>query len=111
MKEVVMKRSVLMMSGTLLVVFLLASMAMAEETGKMETAIGEVTSVDPQGTAITFSWNVGKDTLVVGTIVDKDTMVKIKGKTADVQDIKVGDTVTVRFLKSDNLYAKEITKK
>jgi len=41
-----MKRSVLMMSGTLLVVFFLASVAMAEETGKMETAIGEVTSVD-----------------------------------------------------------------
>lgn len=50
-----MKRTVLMMSGTLLVVFFLANVAMAEETGKMETAIGEVTSVDPQGTAITFS--------------------------------------------------------
>jgi len=35
-------------------------------------------------------------------------MVKIKGKTADVQDIKVEDTVTVRFLKSDNLTRKRL---
>jgi hypothetical protein len=38
-------------------------------------------------------------------------VVKVKGKTATLQDIKVGDTITIRYLKSDNLYAKEITKK
>jgi Cu/Ag efflux protein CusF len=79
--------------------------------GKMETATGVVTSVDPQGTAITITWKVGNEALDVGTIVDKDTVVKVKGKTATLQDIRVGDTVTLRYLKSDNLYAKEIMKK
>jgi len=106
-----MKRSVVMTWVLLLVAFFLASMVTAQEMGKMQTATGEVTSVDPQGTAITISWKVGKEALDVGTIVDKDTVVKVKGKTATLQDIKVGDIVTIRYLKSDNLYAKEITKK
>ncbi len=106
-----MKQSVAMACVLLLVAFFTVSVVMAQEMGKMETATGEVTSVDPQGTAITISWKVGKETLDVGTIVGKDTMVKVNGKAATLQDIKVGDTVTIRYLKSDNLYAKEITKK
>ncbi len=46
----------------------------------------------------------------VGTVVDKDTIVKVKGKEASLKDVKVGDTVTVRFLRSNDLYAKEIMK-
>ena len=67
--------------------------------------------VDPQATAITISWNVGKEALDVGTIVDNGTLIKVGGKSATLQDVKVGDAVTIRYLKSDNLYAKEITKK
>jgi Cu/Ag efflux protein CusF len=106
-----MKRSVVTTCVLFLVLFVLASFVTAQETGKMQTATGEVTSVDPQGAAITISWKVGTETLVVGAIVDKDTVVKVKGKAATLQDIKEGDTVTVRYLKSDNLYAKEITRK
>ena len=106
-----MKRSAVMTCVLLLVACFLAGVVTAQEMGKMQTATGEVTSVDPQGTAITIYWNVGKEELVVGAIVDKDTMVKVNGKTATLQDIKVGDTVTIRYLKSDNLYAKESTKK
>ena len=95
----------------LVVVVFLAGVVTAQEMGKMQTATGEVTSIDPQGTAITVSWKVGKQALDVGAIADKDTMVKVKGKAATLQDIKVWDTVTIRYLKSDNLYAKEITKK
>ncbi|MGA2107989.1 MAG: hypothetical protein ABSH25_10140 [Syntrophorhabdales bacterium] len=47
----------------------------------------------------------------VRTIVDNGTPVKVGGKSATLQDIKVGDTVTIGYLKSDNLYAKETTKK
>ncbi len=83
-----------------------------QELGKMETATGKVTSVDPGGMAITISENIGgKGALDVGTIVDKDTLVKIKGKDATLGDIKVGDTVTVKYLKSNDLYAKEIVEK
>ena len=106
-----MKRSAATMCLFLLAAFFLAGIAIAQEMGKMETATGEVTSVDPQGAAITITWKVGNQALDVGTIVDKDTVVKVDGKAATLQDIKVGDTVTVRYLKSDNLYAKEITKK
>jgi Cu/Ag efflux protein CusF len=111
MKEVGMKRSVVMTCILLLVAFFLAGVAAAQEMGKMETATGVVTSVDPQGTAITILWKVANEELDVGTIVDNDTVVKVNGKTATLQDIKVGDKVTIRYLKSDNLYAKEITKK
>ena len=82
------------------------------ELGKMQIATGKVTSVDPEGKAITISENIaGKGALDVGTIVDKDTLVKIKGKEATLGDIKVGDTVTINYLKSNDLYAKEIVKK
>ena len=106
-----MKRSVVMACVMVLAACFLASAASAQEMGKMETATGKVTSIDPQGAAITISWKVGEKALDVGAIVDKDTMVKVKGKPATLQDIKAGDTVTIRYLKSDNLYAKEITKK
>lgn len=60
---------------------LLVTAAMAAESGKMETATGKVTSIDPEGTAITISANMGgKEAMDVGTIVDKDTIVKVKGK-------------------------------
>lgn len=110
-KEVTMKRSALMILVLVMASFFLASVVAAAETGKMETATGKVTSVDPQGKAITISAKVGKEAMDVGTIVDKDTKVKVGGKAANLNDIKVGDTVTIRYLRSDNLYAKEITKK
>lgn len=106
-----MKRSIAMTCVFLLVALFLAGVATAQETGKMETATGVVTSVAPQGTAITIDWKVGNEVFDVGTIVDQGTVVKVGGKVATLQDIKVGDTVTIRWLKSDNLYAKEITKK
>jgi hypothetical protein len=89
----------------------MASAATTAETGKMEAVNGKVTAIDPQGKAITLSAKVGKEATDVGTIVDKDTVIKIKGKIAILKDIEVGDTVTIRYLRSDDLYAKEIVKK
>jgi hypothetical protein len=83
-----------------------------KESAKMETATGKVTAIDPQGKAIVIAENIGgKETMDVGTIVDKDTIVKVKGKEAKLQDLKVGDTVTVRYLKSNDLYAKEVSER
>ncbi len=80
-------------------------------SGKMEVASGTVTSIDPQGTAITISEKiVGHKAMDVGTIVNSHTMVKVSGKEATLNDIKVGDRVTIRYLKSHDLYAKEIDK-
>jgi hypothetical protein len=106
-----MKKSITMILVAALLSFFLAGVATAEEKGKMESATGKVTSIDPQGKAITISAKVGKEVMDVGTAVDKDTVVKVKGKSATINDIKVGDTVTIRYLKSNDLYAKEIIKK
>ena len=58
--------------------------------GKMQMATGEVTSVNPNGAAITLSEKVGSETLDAGTIVDKDSVVKVGGKPATLQDIRSG---------------------
>jgi len=107
-----MRKSVFMVLVAAALSVLLVTVAMAAESGKMETATGKVTSIDPQGKAITISAKMGgKEAMDVGTVVDENTIVKVKGKKATLDDIKVGDTVTIRYLKSDNLYAKEIMKK
>ncbi len=106
-----MKRSVLLVLVAAVISVFLVTVVMAAESGKMETATGKVASIDPEGKAITISAKVGNETMDVGTVVDKDTMVKVKGKKATLNDIKVGDTVTIRFLRSNDLYAKEIMKK
>jgi Cu/Ag efflux protein CusF len=106
-----MKRSVVMALVVVMVSFFLVGVVVAEEKGKMETASGKVTSIDPQGKAITINAMVGNQALDVGTAVDKDTVIKVGGKTATLKDIKVGDTVTIRYLRSNDLYAKEIIKK
>jgi len=100
-----------------LLVFMILSiavsgMAMAQEKGKMETATGKVTAIDPEGKGITIGVkSTTPDKMDVGCVVDKDTVVKVKGKKATLNDIKVGDTVTIRFLRSTDLFAKEIIKK
>ncbi len=107
-----MKRSVFVMVMLLIACFLIAGVAIAGEKEKMETATGKVTSVDPQGTAITISVKAGGGgTMDVGTIVNSDTKVRVKGKQAALSDIKEGDNVTIRYVRTDDLYAKEISKK
>jgi hypothetical protein len=92
--------------------FFLVNAVAAVEAGIMRVATGKVTAVDPGGKGIVVSEKIGgKETMDVGTIVDKDTVIKVKGKKAPLNDIAVGDTVTIRYLKSDDLYAKEIVKK
>jgi Cu/Ag efflux protein CusF len=112
MKGGLMKKSVFPVLVAAVLSVLLVTVVMAAESGKMETATGKVTSIDPQGKGITISAKMGgKEAMDVGTVVDKDTIVKVKGKKATLNDIKVGDTITIRFLRSNDLYAKEIMKK
>jgi len=106
-----MKRSVIVICVMAAAAFFLTNATTAAQIGKMETQRGKVTSIAPNGTAITVAAKAGKEVMDVGAIVDKDTVVKVHGKTAPLSDIRVGDTVTIRYLKSDNLYAKGITKR
>ena len=108
-----MKKSVLivlaLLIGSLMIISIIAASA-AEEKGKMETATGKVMSVDPQGKAVTISAKAGKQIMDIGVIVNDQTVVKVKGKKASLSDIKAGDTVKLKYLRTDNLYAKEIIK-
>jgi hypothetical protein len=106
-----MKKSVMIICAMTLISFFLAGAAMAADMGKTRTATGKVTSVDPQGTALTITTGAGKAMMDVGVIVDKDTAIMVKGKKAALDAIKVGDRVTITYAVTDNLYAKRIVKK
>ncbi len=53
--------------------------------------------------------------MTVGTVVTQETKFMVKGKDMPLsdlpKDVKVGDTVTLKYEKSNDLYAKEIIKK
>ncbi|NMC73151.1 MAG: hypothetical protein GYA56_02130 [Geobacteraceae bacterium] len=103
-----MKRSTMFLAMFVMTSFLTIGLLAAEETGTMRTAHGRVISIDPEGKAITIATPAGTD---VGTIVNQNTKIRIKGKLASLKDINEGDAVTIRYLKSDDLYAKEVVKK
>ncbi|HEX2965426.1 MAG TPA: hypothetical protein VHO84_06555 [Syntrophorhabdaceae bacterium] len=110
-----MKRTICILYFTVVSLLLagafVVNTSVAQETGKMMTATGKVTNIDPGGNAITIDTTAGNATMNVGTIVSDDTRITVRDKPASLDDIKEGDTVTIRYLKSDDLYAKQITKK
>jgi co-chaperonin GroES (HSP10) len=80
-----------------------------------ETRTGKVIAVDPEGKAIVIDVGSGKEALDVGTVINADTKLKVKGKSMPLSDlqkaVKVGDTVTLKYVRTDDLYATEIIKK
>jgi len=74
---------------------------------------GKVAAVNSQ--AIVVDVGSGQQMLDVGAIVQSDTKLMVEGKTIPIadlsRDVKVGDTVTLRYALTDNLYAEQITKK
>jgi hypothetical protein len=76
---------------------------------------GKVTAIDPAGKAIVITAGEGKAAMDVGTVIQPDTVLMVKGKKvplANLQDnVQVGDTVTLKYIKTNDLYAKEIIKK
>ena len=91
---------------------LLANGAFGKEKAPLKKAVGEVMAVDEGGKAIVIKSKIDKKDLIVGTIIDKNTKIKVKGKTASLREIKPKDRVTIIYAYENNdLYAKEITKK
>jgi hypothetical protein len=80
-----------------------------------QSGTGKVIAIDPQGQAIVIDVGTGKSAMTVGAVIKADTTLVIKGKNvplSDLQkDILVGDKVTLKYTKTDDLYAKEIIKK
>lgn len=94
--------------------FIGASLAYSDSPTIMSQT-GKVTAIDPEGKGIVITVGKGSQALDVGTIVQPDTKLLVKGKSVPVSDImgdiKVGDTVMLRYARTDDLYAKEIVKK
>jgi hypothetical protein len=77
------------------------------------TVSGKVAAVSSE--AIVVAVGSGTSMLDVGAIVQPDTKLMVEGKDISIgdlsNDIKVGDTVTLKYTMTDNLYAEQITKK
>ena len=80
-----------------------------------KSGTGKVIAIDPQGQAIVIDVGAGKSAMTVGAVIKADTTLVIKGKHVPLsdleKDIRVGDRVTLKYTKTDDLYAKEIIKK
>jgi hypothetical protein len=99
----------------LLAAFVLSSGFGFAQESKVLSQTGKVTAVDPQGKAIVIEAGKGKQALTVGAIVDDKTKVAVKGKKIAPSDlgknVKEGDTVTLRYVRTDDLYARQVIKK
>jgi uncharacterized protein involved in tellurium resistance len=80
-----------------------------------QSGTGKVIAIDPQGQGIVIDVGTGKSAMTVGAVVNADTTLIIKGKNVPLsdlrKDIRMGDRVTLKYTKTDDLYAKEIIKK
>lgn len=80
-----------------------------------KTQTGKVTAIDPEGKGIVVTVGKGDQALDVGAVVQPDTKLTVKGRNtpiADLQnDVSVGDTVTLKYAMTDDLYATQIIKR
>ena len=91
---------------------LLTNGAFGVEKVPLKKAAGEVIAIDEGGKAIVIKSKVDKKELIVGTIIDQNTKIKVKGKTASLKEIKPKDRVIIIYAYENNdLYTKEIIKK
>ncbi len=93
-----------------------SSMAVAERHaggGRILTETGTVVALDDAG-GIVIKTGRSSGHMTVGAAIQSDTVVVVKGRRVPVSrmgsEIAVGDTVTLRYLKGDDLYARQITK-
>jgi hypothetical protein len=109
-----MKRHAVVTLFFVLALVLLTGLFHAYAAGT-QSETGKVTAIDPQGQAIVIDAGAGKSAMTVGAVIKPDTKLVIKGKSAPLsdlqEDIQVGDRVTLKYMKTDDLYAKEIIKK
>ncbi len=101
---------------TLLTVFVALSMFAAPGFAvgsQARTVSGKVAAISPE--AIVVDVGSGKNALDVGAIVQPGTKLTVNGKNAPVadlsKDVSIGDTITLTYVMTDNLYAEKITKR
>ena len=107
-----MKKTMFSIALAAMMFMALATIASSMTTGTTITRTGKVVAVDDSGKGITISSTAGGHETVAGAIVNDSTDIRVKGKKADLAQIKSGDRVTMTYTYQDNdLYAKKIVKK
>lgn len=96
-----MKRKKVLVAGAILFTVLFFSLASAQE-GRVRQMTGKVSAVTLSSKTIVVEIPLGKDSLTVGGEITDETEISIDGKTATLNDIKVGDRVTVRWIKEEH---------
>lgn len=111
MKKCKLRIRLLIIIGTTFCLFL-TNGAFGEEKAPLKKASGEVMAIDEGGKAIVIKSKIDKKERIVGTIMDQNTKIKVKGKTASLKEIKPKDRVIIIYVYENNdLYTKEIIKK
>jgi hypothetical protein len=88
------------MACLLFFLVLLLAVSVAGETirpGEIRTAVGTVSAVDIQSSALVVETPTAKGDLTVGVTMKKDAPIMRKGKNVGLRDLKVGETVTVKY--------------
>jgi hypothetical protein len=88
------------MACLLFFLVLLLAVSVAGETirpGEVRTAVGTVSAVDIQSSALVVETPTAKGDLTVGVTMKKDAPILRKGKNVGLRDLKVGETVTVKY--------------
>jgi hypothetical protein len=80
-----------------------------------QSGTGRVVAMDPQGQAIVVDVGTGSSAMTVGAVINAGTTFVINGQNVPLSDlrqgVRVGDRVTLKYIKTDDLYAKEIIKR
>jgi hypothetical protein len=106
-----MKKTLTGMLLAILLLFVFVAVAVSIESGT-RTLTGKVIGIDSAGKGIAISSMAGGKEIVAGAIVNDSTDVRVKGRKADIKDIKNGDTVSLTYSYENNdLYAKKVVKK
>ncbi len=107
-----MKKTVLSAALGILLVLILAAAGLSIESGAARTMTGKVIGVDDAGKGLSISSMAGGKEIVAGAIVTNETDIRVKGKKAELSQIKPGDRVTMTYVYQNNeLYATKVTKK
>ncbi|MBI3989658.1 MAG: hypothetical protein HY347_08570 [candidate division NC10 bacterium] len=96
-----MKGKKALLAGAILLAVLFFSLTSAQE-GRVQQMTGKVSALTLSSKTIVMEIPLGRDSLTVGGEVTDETEISVDGKTATLNDIKVGDRVTVRWIKEEH---------
>ena len=73
------------------------------QPGEVRTAVGTVSAVDIQHSALVVETHTAKGELTIGVTMKEGAPVLRKGKNVSLGDLKVGEKVTVKYGRDDDM--------